>query len=66
MAAQKVEHYEIGSYGCLVEFARILGRGSDESLLRQTLDEEKAADSTLTQIAEGIVNADALAAHGTE
>lgn len=50
-AAQKVEHYEIASYGCLVEWARQLGNAEAASLLQQTLDEEKAADQKLTELA---------------
>lgn len=55
-AAQKVEHYEIGSYGTLVEIARILGETKHVQLLEQTLNEEKAADQKLNAIAEGHVN----------
>lgn len=50
-AAQKVEHYEIASYGCLAEWADQLGNDSAADLLQQTLDEEKAADKTLTALA---------------
>lgn len=50
-AAQKVEHYEIASYGCLVEWARQLDNDEAADLLQQTLDEEKAADQTLTKLA---------------
>lgn len=55
-AAQKVEHYEIGSYGCLKTYARILGYNKSAQILEKTLSEEKAADSKLTQIAESSVN----------
>ena len=55
-AAQKVEHYEIASYGTLIALARHLNFGQIEGLLQDTLDEEKAADQKLTQLAEGKVN----------
>ena len=58
-AAQKVEHYEIASYGCLVEWARQLGNSQAVDLLRQSLDEEKAADHTLTQLARSFGNSEA-------
>ena len=57
--AQKVEHYEIASYGTARTYAKVLGETSVARLLKQTLDEEKAADLTLTQIAERSVNDDA-------
>ena len=50
-AAQKVEHYEIASYGCLAEWADQLGNDEAADLLQQTLEEEKAADKTLTSLA---------------
>jgi ferritin-like metal-binding protein YciE len=50
-AAQKVEHYEIASYGCLVEWAELLGNTEAADLLEQTLGEEKGADEALTQLA---------------
>lgn len=59
-AAQKVEHYEIASYGCLREFARLLGRKQDVKLHEATLEEEKAADVKLTEIAMGMVNKSAM------
>jgi ferritin-like metal-binding protein YciE len=55
-AAQKVEHYEIASYGTLCTWAQQLGRHSAFDLLHQTLEEEKATDEKLTQIAESKVN----------
>ena len=55
-SAQAVEHYEIGRYGTLIAWARQLGREDCISLLRQNLDEEKAADQKLTAIAESKVN----------
>lgn len=56
MAAQKVEHYEIATYGSLVQLAKTLGRNDAAELLHQTLEEEKQADEKLTEIAEWNVN----------
>jgi ferritin-like metal-binding protein YciE len=53
-AAQKVEHYEIAAYGCAQAWAEILGEAEASSLLEKSLDEEKAADQKLTEIAEDI------------
>lgn len=58
-AAQKVEHYEIASYGTLVAFANTLGESDAAALLEETLNEEKEADQTLTEIAESSINIDA-------
>jgi ferritin-like metal-binding protein YciE len=55
-AAQAVEHYEITRYGCLVAWAKQLGRSDCAALLQQNLDEEKATDKKLTAMAEGGVN----------
>jgi ferritin-like metal-binding protein YciE len=63
--AQKVEHYEIASYGTLAYFAELLGEGQAKDLLGQTLEEEKAADKKLTAIATSRVNRVALV-HGPE
>jgi len=49
-AAQKVEHYEIASYGCLREWADDLGNEQAAELLQEILDEEKAADQKLTEV----------------
>ena len=57
-AAQKVEHYEIASYGTLATFAEILGQQDAKDLLGQTLEEEKEADEKLTGIA-GQINPEA-------
>ncbi|MDB6021330.1 MAG: hypothetical protein JWQ04_1187 [Pedosphaera sp.] len=57
-AAQKVEHYEIATYGCLQTWARLLGEDDAADLLEETLEEEKAADDRLTALAEGIINVD--------
>jgi ferritin-like metal-binding protein YciE len=61
LAAQKVEHYEIATYGTLRVFAENMGHTDVVELLSQTLEEEKATDVALTQIAEGFVNQQAAA-----
>lgn len=53
-AAQKIEHYEIASYGTVCAWANKLGYDEPAELLNATLDEEKAADETLTEIAETV------------
>lgn len=58
-AAQKVEHYEIASYGTARTLAETLGNQRVAELLQETLDEEKEADRLLTEIAESGVNASA-------
>jgi len=58
-AGQKVEHYEIATYGTLCAFAKTLGEDSVASLLQQTLNEEKEADEKLTEISESFVNLEA-------
>lgn len=58
-AAQKVEHYEIGTYGTLRAWASQLGYEKAHQLLSETLDEEKAADSALTELAYSHINRDA-------
>jgi ferritin-like metal-binding protein YciE len=58
-AAQKIEHYEIASYGTLRVWADILGHSDSASLLEETLDEEKDTDHRLTSIAESFVNREA-------
>jgi ferritin-like metal-binding protein YciE len=59
-AANRVEHYEIAAYGSARTFAEILGLTEAASLLEQTLREEKKADQKLTQLAENMVNDEAL------
>lgn len=58
-AAQKVEHYEMASYGCARTYAKLLGDTKSIELLQKTLDEEGKADKTLTSIA-GKINTKAL------
>ncbi len=56
IAAQKVEHYEIASYGGLTQLANTMGLTEVAELLGQTLAEEKEADELLTSIAENDIN----------
>ena len=56
MAAQKVEHYEIATYGGLVQLAKTMGQEEIAYILGQTLDEEKQTDAELTVIAENKIN----------
>lgn len=60
--AQKVEHYEAACYGCARDWAMHLGLTRHASMLQQTLDEEKHADSLLTQIAQRTNRSASLAA----
>jgi ferritin-like metal-binding protein YciE len=55
-AAQAVEHYEMTRYGTLIAWAKLLGRADCARLLEQNLQEEKAADSKLTALAESNIN----------
>jgi ferritin-like metal-binding protein YciE len=64
--AQKVEHYEIATYGTLAYFAELLGQGKAKDLLGETLDEEKATDEKLSGLAKSDVNREALLAAGNE
>lgn len=61
-AAQRVEHYEIAGYGTVVTFAERLGMTEHARLLQETLGEEKQTDGLLTEIAEQVVNPDAVRA----
>ena len=58
-AAQAVEHYEIARYGTLITWAKQLGRHEVAAILQETLDEEKATDAKLTDLATSKVNAKA-------
>ncbi len=60
-AGQKVEHYEIATYGTLCAFAKILGEDDAAALLEESLNEEKDADTKLTEVAETTVNIAAAA-----
>ena len=59
LASQKVEHYEIATYGGLAQLAETLGLGDVKNLLGQTLREEKEADELLSEVAEESVNYEA-------
>jgi ferritin-like metal-binding protein YciE len=60
-AAQRVEHYEIAGYGTCCAYARQLGLEEAANLLAQTLEEEKATDKKLTELAYAHINMDAIA-----
>ena len=60
-AAQKVEHYEIASYGCVATYAEMLGYEQIHQLLGETLNEEEDTDQRLSELAEQVVNVDAEA-----
>ena len=68
VAAQKVEHYEIASYGSVRTFANLLGQDEAAKLLQSTLDEESETNEILNRLAESVVNPEALTetalAHG--
>jgi ferritin-like metal-binding protein YciE len=59
-AAQRVEHYEMAGYGCARTYAHMLGLTEQSALLQRTLDEEGDTDHKLTDLAETVVNIDAL------
>lgn len=58
-SCQKVEHYEIATYGTLCTYADLLGLRDAKKLLGQTLEEEKKTDQTLTELAETLINLEA-------
>ena len=60
VAAQKVEHYEIASYGSVRTFANLLGKNEEAKLLQSTLDEEAETNEILNRLAESVVNPEAL------
>ena len=55
-AGQRAEHYEMAAYGTLIAWAQAMGHTEAATLLRQTLEEEKAADKKLSGLAEGGIN----------
>lgn len=59
-AAQKVEHYEMATYGCLHEWAKLLGNPKAAGLLQDILDEEGATNKALTALARSSSNEDAM------
>jgi ferritin-like metal-binding protein YciE len=65
-AAQRVEHYEIAAYGTVCTYARTLGYDTVAKLLEQTLEEEKAADKKLTELAESGINQMAVEGNAEE
>lgn len=56
IASQKIEHYEIATYGGLVQLARTMGQEDIAGILEETLEEEKQTDLNLTEIAENSIN----------
>src|ERR1041384_3085343 len=60
VAAQKVEHYEIAGYGSVRTFAELLGKNRSAGLLQNTLDEESETNELLNNLAQEIVNPEAL------
>lgn len=66
MAAQKVEHYEIATYGGLVTLAKTMGMDEAADILIQTLEEEKQTDEGLSEIAENNINWEAEMEDGGE
>lgn len=62
LAGQKVEHYEIATYGTLCAFAKILGENEAAELLMKSLGEEKEADAKLSEVAESSINLEAAEA----
>lgn len=65
-ASQKIEHYEIATYGTIIAFAKTLGMDDVAEILHVTLEEEKAADITLTEAAYNTINFDAAEADDSE
>jgi hypothetical protein len=66
-SGQRAEHYEMAAYGTLVAWARAMGHDEAADLLQQILDEEKATDEKLSQLAESGINQEAASgAHGDE
>jgi len=60
VAAQKVEHYEIASYGSVRTFANLLGQNKAAELLQATLDEKSETNELLNKLAQTVVNPEAL------
>jgi ferritin-like metal-binding protein YciE len=66
-AGQRAEHYEVAAYGTLIAWAKAMGYDEIAELLEETLEEEQAADQTLTQLAESEINQQAATrAHAAE
>jgi ferritin-like metal-binding protein YciE len=60
-SAQRVEHYEMAGYGCVVEYAKLLGETEAAKLLQATLNEEEETNEKLTKLATSVINVSALA-----
>jgi ferritin-like metal-binding protein YciE len=60
-AAQRIEHYEIATYGTAIAWAEAMGHDHAAGLLQETLAEEKAVDERLTRLAMGSINQEAAA-----
>jgi len=60
LAVQKIEHYEIATYGTLCTYAKLLNEDKVLSILKETLSEEKNVDETLTELAKSTINMEAL------
>jgi ferritin-like metal-binding protein YciE len=65
-AGQRAEHYEMAAYGTLVAWAKAMGHDEAAGLLEEILEEEKAADEKLTDLAEGGINESAVTSEGEE
>jgi len=65
-AAQKIEHYEIASYGCVCTYAEMLGYEQVHDLLGQNLEEEETTDEKLSVLAESVINIEAEGVDNTE
>lgn len=57
-AAQRVEHYEMAGYGCARTYAEMLGEEDSAALLQETLNDERATDESLTELAERLIHAE--------
>jgi len=57
-AAQRVEHYEMAGYGCARTYAEMLGEEDSAELLQETLNDERATDESLTELAERLIHAE--------
>jgi ferritin-like metal-binding protein YciE len=65
-SAQKIEHYEIASYGCVCTYAEMLGYDQVHDLLGQNLEEEEVTDEKLTELAESVINIEAQESEDAE
>jgi ferritin-like metal-binding protein YciE len=58
-AMQRIEHYEMAGYGCARAYAEMRGEDDSAELLQETLNEERATDENLTELAERLIHAEA-------